>query len=291
MTQNTWKWLGASAMIVATLIGCGEVQHYSEKAKNAISGVGAGVEMSMHAQTLGEKDEPAYGRSMAIAATNQYTPSDNKQLLEYVNYIGYTLASVSPEPDRHYLFGVLDSDTVGAFSGPDGYIFITRGAILFAHDEAEVAGVIGHEMTHVLNQDGIEAAKGAMTAAGITKATASAIGVDQASPAIDKMNQSILSNGFDKPQEYAADKGAMQLLIAAGYDPVSFLHYLKRLEIAQQGDGGGSFMSTHPGVHDRIARLAENIGLAGIPGGATLRDRFMASVYPVAPATTTAVQQ
>jgi predicted Zn-dependent protease len=290
MTKSMWKWMGTAALAGAILVGCGEVEHYGEKAKQAISGVGEGMSESMAAQSLGEKDEPAFGRSLAISITNQYAPSDDKVLLAYVNYIGYTLVSVSSKPDRHYLFGVLDSDSVGAFSGPDGYIFVTRGAILFAHDEAEVAGILGHEMTHVLNQDGLNAAKGAMTAAGITKATASAAGVDQASPVIDKMNQAVLSNGFDKPQEYAADKGSMDLMIAAGYDPVSFLRYLKRLEIAQQENSGGGFMSTHPGVHDRIARLAENIGLAGIPGGATMRDRFVATVHPVTPATTTAVQ-
>ena len=283
--KSNWKWLGFVA--AALLVACGEVEHYGEKAKQAISGVGEGMSESMHAQSLGEKDEPAFGRSLAISITNQYTPSDNKALLAYVNYIGYTLVSVSPKPDRHYMFGVLDSDAVGAFSGPDGYIFVTRGAILFAHDEAELAGVLGHEMTHVLNQDGLDAAKGAMTQAGITKATVSLAGVDQASPVVDKMSQAVLSTGFDKPEEYAADKGSMELMVAAGYDPVSFLHFLKRLEVAQQENSGGGFMSTHPGVHDRIARLAENIGLAGIPGGATMHERFYATVYPPAPATTT----
>jgi beta-barrel assembly-enhancing protease len=284
--KSNWKWLAFAA--AALLVACGEVEHYGEKAKQAISGVGEGMSESMHAQTLGEKDEPAFGRSLAISITNQYPPSDNKALLAYVNYIGYTLVSVSPKPDRHYMFGVLDTDAVGAFSGPDGYIFVTRGAILFAHDEAELAGVIGHEMTHVLNQDGLDAAKGAMTQAGITKATVSMAGVDQASPVVDKMSQAVLSTGFDKPQEYAADKGSMELMMAAGYDPLSFLHFLKRLEVAQQENSGGGFMSTHPGVHDRIARLAENIGLAGIPGGATMHDRFYATVYPPVPATTTA---
>ena len=290
MTITKWKWVTIAMMAGAILVGCGEVEHYGEKAKQAISGVGEGVSESMHAQTLGEKDEPAFGRALAISITNQYAPSDDKALLAYVNYIGYTLVSVSTKPDRHYLFGVLDSDSVGAFSGPDGYIFVTRGAILFARDEAEIAGILGHEMTHVLNQDGLDAAKGAMTQAGITKATVSLAGVDQASPVVDKMSQAVLSTGFDKPEEYAADKGSMDLMIAAGYDPVSFLHFLKRLEVAQQENSGGGFMSTHPGVHDRIARLAENIGLAGIPGGATMRDRFVATVHSVAPATTTAVQ-
>lgn len=227
---------------------------------------------------LNENDEAIMGRSLAFTITNTYPVSNDRRLNSYVNYIGQTLVSISHKPDRHYVFGVLESDKVGAFSAPDGYIFVTKGAIASAQDEAELAGVIGHELTHVLKQHGLNAVRSEMTKSGLLKMGAAAAGVEDALPALDAAGDVITKNGYDKPQEFEADQGAVYLLITAGYNPNSFLNYMKRLD-AQQSSGGG-VMSTHPGTHERIGKIVERIGSFGAKGGVTLKERFAATMVP-----------
>jgi predicted Zn-dependent protease len=231
-------------------------------------------------QTLDERDEEVYGRSLAISITNAYPVSQDEHLLAYVNYVGRTLVTVSSAPDRHYIFGVLETDKVGAFSAPNGYVFVTHGAIKLAQDEAELAGVLGHELTHVINRHGIKSVQAQMLKGGLLQAGSGAARIDQAMPSLNFMGDMVLKNGYDKPQEYEADKGSVQLLIATGYDPHSFLNYMKRLDATQAADEGGGLMSTHPGTHERIGAVAKQIQDSGVVGGATLRERFRAAVFP-----------
>jgi predicted Zn-dependent protease len=198
----------------------------------------------------------------------------------YVNYIGHTLADVSSKPGDHYTFGVLDTDDVGAYSGPNGYIFITRGAITRAQDEAEVAGIVAHEMTHVIREHGLNAVRGAMIQSGGLQMATAAAGIQEAMPALNALGDVVTKNGYDKPQEFEADQGAVQLLIAAGYDPQSFENFLQRMAQQQSANPGGKIMSTHPGTAERVAKVQQQIASAGATGGVTNKDRFRATVFP-----------
>src|SRR4029079_19055889 len=88
------------------------------------------------------------GQAIAVAITNRYPLSSDTQLTDYVNLVGLTVASVAPNADINYSFGVLDTPEVGAYSAPGGYIFITRGALGMLQDESELAGVLAHEVAH-----------------------------------------------------------------------------------------------------------------------------------------------
>jgi predicted Zn-dependent protease len=228
-----------------------------------------------------------YGKSMAIAVTNEYKVSDNQKQQIYVNYIGQTLAAASAHPNDHYLFGVLDkADEVEAFSGPDGYIFITSGALNKAQDEAEVAGILAHEMTHVQKQHGIQAVQRGKVQQGLMQgashfANASA-GIQQALPWADDLVTNQLHGHYDQPSELEADKGAVDLLIAAGYDPNSLLNFMNRIGQEQQSNPSSNVMSTHPDMKSRAAAVESQIKAAGVTGGATLADRFKANVFAVA---------
>jgi predicted Zn-dependent protease len=272
------KWIATAAVIgTIIMIGCAQVQDLGRGVGGPLGGVITGVATASQAGTLTEKDEDTFGRCLAVSVTNRYKVSSDRKLVTYVNYIGHTLEAVSSRPDRHFIFGVLETEQVGAFSGPNGYVFITRGAIDLGQDEAEIAGVLGHEMTHVINQDGLNAVKGEMIKSGLLQAGTAAAGVQQAMPALDQMGNVVLVNGYDKPQEFDADKGSVQLLVDAGYDPNSFLNYLKRLDAKQAANGGGGLMATHPGTHERIGKVATLIAEKHLAGGVTLRDRFLAN--------------
>src|SRR5256885_606615 len=97
------------------------------------------------------------GESVAMAVTTQYPIVKDEKLNQYVTLVGLTLAARSSRPDANWLFAVIDTDEVNAFSGPDGYILVTRGAIRQMQDESQLAGVLAHEMTHVLEKHGLKA--------------------------------------------------------------------------------------------------------------------------------------
>jgi predicted Zn-dependent protease len=282
------KFAVALIAIAAIVCGCGTT--FMKKVSEDTGPIGQfarGLNEVHAAQQLGDKDEDQLGKSVAILVTNRYRPVDNKKLVEYVNLVGYTLVSSSPWPDRTYVFGVLDTDDIGAYSGPAGYVMITRGAISAMQDEGELAGVLAHEMTHVLNQHGLRAARVAAQRAGYMDAAKSVLEPVHATQFIDMGVDAVVRNGYDKPDEDDADMGAVQLLIATGYDPRSYAHFLSHIAAMQEsaprqptqsevGTAVKQIMSTHPGIAERYQAVRQRIDGSGVSGGATLRERFVA---------------
>ena len=164
---------------------------------------------------------------------------------------------------------------VNAFSGPNGYVFITRGALNRMKDEAELAGVLAHEVAHVCNHDGLKQVqaneqRGALTEA--MRATGDSR-LGQLSAMADNGLDVITHQDYDQPQEFKADEDAVKIMSAAGYNPASYLNFLQRLQTQGATAQGGKLMSTHPGINDRITRV--RAAMTTTPaGGATLADRF-----------------
>lgn len=226
------------------------------------------------AEGLNQRQERAIGESVSLAATNQNGVIKNERLAQYVVLVGQTVASRTSMADIQWVFGVLDTDKVNAFSGPGGYVWVTRGAIERMQDESELAGVLGHEIGHVVKHHGLDAAKSAgrmdalATAATSADSRAAALG-----DVSDKIVDVILNTGFSQPQEYEADAEGVKFVAAAGYDPNGFLHFLQR--IRDQQKAGQQVFGTHPGMDERIKKIQDQISAAGTGGtGATLKDRF-----------------
>jgi predicted Zn-dependent protease len=167
---------------------------------------------------------------------------------------------------------------------------ITSGALSAMHDEAELAGVIAHELTHVIDQHGLQAARSAAAKAGYMDATKAVLPIAQVTNFIDGSVDAIVRNGYDKPQEADADAGAVKLLIAAGYDPHSYANFLSHLAALQESAPHPTtqpgqnevmmkqIMATHPGMPERYQAVTKEIADAGSPAGATMRERFKAYV-------------
>lgn len=245
--------------------------------------VGHGVE----SQALSERDERAMGESVAMQVTARYRIDPDTRLNQYVVLVGLTLANASPRPDGNWYFAVVDSDQANAFSGPDGYIFITRAALRQMRDESELAGVLAHEMTHVLDHHGLNAAK----SRGLKSAGSEAAGtamqqnatLSQFTSAVNGVGDVVMNAGYDQPQENQADAGAVKLVAAAGYDPNGYLSFLTRVAQEQQQAGGrGGAFSTHPNAASRVAKVRQEIAAMSSRGGATLRDRFEKNVGVIA---------
>lgn len=233
-----------------------------------------GAGKAVKAGGMSASNERAIGESVSLALTNQYGVSQNEKLAQYVVLVGQTVASRTPRADQPWVFGVLDTDTVNAFSGPGGYVWVTRGAIEQMQDESELAGVLGHEIGHVVKHHGLDAAKQAGLADAALTAASASENAAQFSNLSDKVVDVIVKQGFTEPQEFVADQESVKYTAAAGYDPSGFLHFLQRIR-QKQKSGGANLFSTHPGLDDRIAKISNQISAAGTGGrGATLKDRF-----------------
>lgn len=236
--------------------------------------IGSGINKGIKAGAMDARNERAIGESVSLALTNQYGVIHNPRLARYVVLVGQTIISRTSRADQPWVFGVLDTDTVNAYSGPGGYVWITRGAVMKMQDESELAGVLAHECGHVIRQHGLDAAKRAgyadafMTVASSTSATA------QFNGATDKLVDVLVNKGFDKQQEFEADLASSRFTAMAGYDPNGLVRFLRRMR-DEQKSGKTDVFSTHPGIDERIKRLEDAISAAGTGDrGAILRDRF-----------------
>jgi len=228
------------------------------------------------AQELSEDDEDELGQSVGVVLTNRYRVLHNDALTKYVTLVGLSVACTSQRPDITYVFGILDSPEINAFSGPNGYVFITKGALKNMQDEAELAGVLAHEESHVILHHGLNQVKAAERQAAISDLVKSSP-YGRFSAYADLAVDAITKTGYTQPQETEADSSAVDLMAAAGYNPGSYLNFLERLEQLEPGSAAGSIMSTHPGTADRVANVKHVLmNVSSI--GATLPDRFHKNV-------------
>jgi predicted Zn-dependent protease len=277
MKFRAMAWVGLG-LAIATAAGCGANSPLSaENLGNAIGGpTGSLIKAGGHeanALALSEKDEDAMGQSVGVACTSTYGVYNNDQVLTYVTLVGLTVANSSPNPGGNYVFGVLDTEEINAFSGPNGYIFVTRGALEHMQDEAELAGVLAHEVGHVCHHDGLKQVKAAEQNAALAQGMQASSATAQFAQFTNSAVDAITKTGYTQPQEFSADDEGVKIMTAAGYDPHSYLNFLKRLA-ALQASTGGSIMSTHPAIGLRVNKVSAEIVQMNNPGGATLADRF-----------------
>lgn len=240
-----------------------------------VAGMIQGTGQLAQSATLSENDELAMGESAVCAITTRYPIWNNDAANRYVNLVGMTVASGCSRPEIPFSFAVLDTDEVNAFSGPGGFVMVTRGALARMSDESELAGVLAHEIGHVVLRHGFEVTKAAIGAEGLKQIAMSADNrVQQFGIGADALKDTLLAKGWDQPQEFAADQEAVKMLVATNYDPAGFERFLGKLQSA-----GGSLMSTHPAKGERLARVTQQINAMNARGkGQTLPERFAANI-------------
>jgi predicted Zn-dependent protease len=222
------------------------------------------------------EDEDGMGQAVALSLTNTHPLTEDVALNKYVSLVGLTLVNASPRPVGNWQFGVLESDEVNAFAGPNGYIFVTRGALERMENEAQLAGVLAHEVIHVLHHHGLQGVK---KDAGVDflKSVAET-GINDRTGLVKQfaapMTATVIKNGYGQEDERDADEHAIRLMVAAGYDPNGLPEFLQKLE-----SGGGGLFSTHPGKPERISSARAQINKLGNPNkGKTLKARFEKNV-------------
>ena len=220
--------------------------------------------------------------------------SEKPGLTTYVTQIGQGVAKNAERKDVKYTFTVLNSDEINAFALPGGYVYITRGLLSLANNEAEIAGVLGHEIGHVNARHTAERAGKQQTAQvlgalGVLLATA--IGGDTggqlAGAAANEVGADYLGH-FSQQQEFEADSLGVRYLTKASYDPqamASFLDSLNNqtsLEAKLKGtstevDALAQMKQSHPRTPDRVQKAIEEAKVP-VANPVVNRDRFLQQI-------------
>jgi predicted Zn-dependent protease len=219
-------------------------------AKKVVSGIGA-------------EEEQALGETVALEIISQFGGLvRDEEIVQRVNLIGRTLATYSARPDHAWRFGVLNSDSVNAFSAPDGFVLITRGLYETAENDDQLAAILGHEIIHITGRDALRiiesGEKGTLVMKHVSmrsgdmrqvEAYAKQLGVNT-----EKVVKFLVERGYDHPTEFAADKHGHTLAATAGYAPGGLRAVLVRLQQVPVGPQKKIF-TTHPPLTERIKRL------------------------------------
>ena len=201
---------------------------------------------------------------------------DNK-LQNYVNLVGNWVALQSGRQDVTWHFGVLDTEAINAFAAPGGYIFVTKGLYRLLNTEAELAGVLGHEIAHVTQKHHLKVLKQSSLIGALGQAASSkAKGSDQVVQNLIGNGAEIMARGLDKNAEHEADRVGMVYAARAGYDPWGLPSVLQDMAALPAGDNRTSLLyKTHPHPADRLAALGEAVdGRLDAVRGKELADRF-----------------
>src|ERR1044071_4930247 len=201
--------------------------------------------------------EVALGRQLAADVDRQGKFIEDPVITEYVNRVGQNLALHS-DAKIPFTIKVLDSDDVNAFALPGGFLYVNKGAILAADSEAELAGVMAHEIAHVCARHGVEQASKA------TLANYAMIPLIFMTGGLGYLVYQGVQIGvplaflkFGRGAEAEADKLGAQYLWAAGYDPNTFLTFFEKLEKKEKGKPGtlSKLFGTHPPTPDLITKV------------------------------------
>ena len=220
--------------------------------------------------------ERTLGEGVALGALERIGPAAPDEALQrYVNLVGQAVARNSPRPGAEWTFAVLQDDAPNAFAGPGGYVFITTGALALMEDEAELAGVLAHEVAHVTEEHLLQTYRRANLFGGLQQAMQATRGAEQHAKLVQFGNDTLFERGLDQRFEHDADAVGTEIAWASGYDPMGLANFLEKLSRVQSRDG---WLSTHPSTADRIGRLRQLVvNEMGSPGGVRAPERFRAA--------------
>ena len=231
----------------------------SDKDVNAIGNRGVGKGVNLYSL----QREIALGKQAAMEVEKTAKMINDPVVTEYVNRVGQNLVRNS-DAKVPFTIKVIDSDEINAFALPGGFFYVNSGLILRADEEAELAGVMGHEIAHVAARHGTKTAtKGEL----MQLATIPLIMVGPAGWAgyglYEGLNLAIPMSylKFTRDAEREADFLGLQYMYKAGYDPNAFVSFFEKIEAEERRHPGSipKIFSTHPPTPDRVQKAQEEI--------------------------------
>jgi Zn-dependent protease with chaperone function len=207
-------------------------------------------------------EEAALGPEIAGRVLGAAPLWNDAQAQARVNRIGRWMASQTSRPGLPWSFGVIDSPEINAFAAPGGYILVTRGMYALLDSDDEVAAVIGHELSHVVQRDHYNVIKKQETQSALQGAASSNVAVgggiagSMAKAYVEKFGASVMLTSLDREAEYRADEASEIYLARSGYDPLALYAVLQKMTaLGSQTGNLAQLHRTHPPLDERLDRL------------------------------------
>jgi predicted Zn-dependent protease len=220
---------------------------------------------------MSDAEEVALGEALTSSFLGASPLHADANLQRYVNRVGKWCAMHSGRPDLPWTFAVIDTETINAFALPGGDVIVSSGLLKRLTSESELAGVLSHEIAHVVKKHQLQAIQSSqrgsalaslgkdLAADKIASRGGNVIG-QAAKTAAAGIAADLLKDGFflrplDRSMEYEADQLGVVIATRSGYDPYGLVAALEMLAQYKGGGDAASIMSTHPPATDRIAEL------------------------------------
>jgi predicted Zn-dependent protease len=218
-------------------------------------------------QLISVSDEIALGKQAQRQVKKDVAELTDRQVVGYVQSIGRRLVARAGGAKYPYSFSVANYREINAFALPGGPVWIHRGAVAAARNEAQLAGVLAHEIAHISERHAADQLTKSVVANGLLGLLGAMLGNDGSARAAQTVAQ-VMAGGymlkFSRDDERDADRVGARIMRRAGWDPremVAFMEILRR----QQGSDPGSvmvFLSSHPGPGERADLLRQELGTA-----------------------------
>ena len=245
-----------------------------------IPGIGGAVKRAEQFRELQitDAEEQQLGAVVSEKVRSRYGVVQDPDVHRYVALVGGVLAQASSRPDLPWNFIVLDTDAVNAFAAPGGFIHITRGALALIQDEAELAGVLAHELIHVTEKHSVRALQKNKSIRIGTSETLSG-NIALMNTLAENVYQDLLEKGFGRAEENESDEKGVVVANTIGYAPQGLERFLARLQERNKDatEKRGLFAS-HPEMKERLARLAAQIQTAKLASTATVAERYQKNI-------------
>jgi len=255
MNRSITQWLAATALSVC-LVSAHSFD-FQQELKNAASSLKEPGKLS----SLGgysEAEETEIGKQIAGNLLGAAPLVKDKLLQKYVNNVGRWVASQSERPDLAWHFGVIDSTDINAFAAPGGYVFVTKGLYRLLNDESELAGVLGHEIGHVIRKHHLKILQQSKLLDKGSKLLAKQTGGSDKVQNLIGSGAEIVSRSLDKSAEFEADRIAVVLATRAGYDAFGLPQVLQEIGHTASNDSSVALLfKTHPAPEERLTRLGD----------------------------------
>jgi predicted Zn-dependent protease len=201
---------------------------------------------------LSDRQEVTIGRQINQQLVGrEFKIYNDRAATLYINRIAQRLVQESDRPNIPYTFQVIDDDNINAFATMGGFVYINKGLMTAADNEAQLASVIGHEIGHISARHSIQQMRQMAIASGV----ASVAGVDR-SRAVQIGVELALRRPHSRQAEYEADRLGLQTMGRSGYAQSGMVDFMKKL---LNKPSPPSILSTHPATADRIAAISQEI--------------------------------
>ena len=224
-----------------------------------------------------DEEKANLGAAVSEKVRQRYGVVQNQAVHRYVTLVGLSLTERSSKPDLPWTFIVLDTDAVNAFAAPHGYVHVTKGALALARNEAELAGILAHEIVHVAEEHTVKALRNQTLKSAAAEEALKNNGLLEF--LADAAYNNILDNAYSRGDENDSDNKGIVIANAAGYAPQGLGAFLTSLtERNKASTEKRGMFDSHPGMQARLDRLTATIGKSKLTATAMAQPRYSRTI-------------